>query len=1280
VRRDGGLSEEALTPYVPRLVIEWLRETPAANHRRISGTLAFVDISGFTKLTERLARKGKAGAEEVNDVLDLCFTRLLDVAYDNGGAVLKWGGDAVLVLFTGPEHAARASRSAFGMRRTLRQFGRVRTSVGFISLRMSVGIHSGEFDFFLVGRSHRELLVTGPAATATVAMETLASAGEIALSPRAVSFLPAEAVGRTKGEARLLKAEPIPLAELAQPGGEPVGLDIDSCVPVMLRRHLLSGGGDTEHRHVGVAFLQFQGVDALIAESGAAPAASALDGLIGAVQHAADEHGVTFLATDIDRDGGKVILVAGAPQASGNDEERLLRAVREIADGDYGLSVRTGVNAGHVVAGDFGPSYRRTYTILGDAVNLAARIMGRAELGQMLATEPVLAKSRTTFEAAPLEPFLVKGKRRPVQAFDVGPIMGSRQAAVRADLPLVGRQPELRELLGALRSARDGRGRVIEIVAEPGLGKSRLLEELRARADGLVVESATCDPYESSTPYHPFRGLLRRLVGIPLDADPSRGGRLLEQRVRQVAPHLLPWLPLLATPMYLEVAPTPESEQLDEEFRRARLDEATEELIVALLPNPALLIFEDVHWMDEPSADLLRRLVLSVHQRPWLICASRRQQATGFAAPEASAAVKLELSPITGDDAAALATLASEDAPLSPHAIAALAQRSGGNPLFLQELVAAAQATKTVDALPDTVEALVAAQIDRLPAGDRTLLRYASVLGPRFEPNLLGAALNMEGPAGDVRAVTERLTDYIVSEPSGYLQFRHALIRDVAYEGLPYRRRRELHARVGETIAESAGPKAAQQAELLSFHFFAAGQYDRAWTYSRLAGERARSKFANVEAADFYQRAVESARRLGDIRAAELVPMLEALGDVSERAGMYRSAANAYRDARRLLSADRTTQARLLLKAGVIQEHAGRYSDALRWYGRALRLLEDNGLQKKARAVRADIGVWYASARREQGRYSEAIGWCERAIDDARTSGEQGALAHAYRILGDIYATLGNPEGTRYLQLALRIYEELEDLSGQSEALNELGVAAYFSGRWTEALDLYRRSSEARRKTGDEANAAHGINNIAEILSDQGRLDEAQTLFHDVLRVWRAAGFRLTIAIATSNLGRVAARSGRYDEAMRLYREALEGFRTKQAEIEALEAQARMAETLVLAGRADEAVELATTTLDRVVALHGRRELQALLHRVQGYALMDRDPETARRSFEESLRVARRASAEYEVALTLRASAALAGKLGLGEARDLEEEASQILGRLGVVSVAEPAHSTAMSS
>src|SRR2546430_168513 len=234
---EGPPDVQVLKPYVPRLVLDWLREDPQAKHRRVEGTLAFVDISGFTKMTERLARHGKVGAEEVNDVLDLCFTRLLDIAYDSAGSVLKWGGDAVLLLFDGPGHAPRAARAAYGMRGALRQLGRLSTSAGFVSLRMSIGMHSGDFDFFLVGNSHRELLVTGPAASATVAMEQLATAGQIALSPATAALLPPECLGQLVGEARLLRNEPASPIEIAQPV-DAENLSLAECVPEIGRAHV----------------------------------------------------------------------------------------------------------------------------------------------------------------------------------------------------------------------------------------------------------------------------------------------------------------------------------------------------------------------------------------------------------------------------------------------------------------------------------------------------------------------------------------------------------------------------------------------------------------------------------------------------------------------------------------------------------------------------------------------------------------------------------------------------------------------------------------------------------------------------------------------------------------------------------------------------------------------------------------------------------------------------------------------------------------------------------
>jgi class 3 adenylate cyclase/tetratricopeptide (TPR) repeat protein len=1280
--KRGGMLEpspdasEVLRPYVPRFLLDWLRSDPGRQYAEPNGTLAFVDISGFTAMCERLARRGKVGAEEVNDVLDDCFTQLLSIAYEDGGGVVKWGGDAVLLLFTGPEHAPRACRAAYRMRARLRRIGsRLRTSAGFVSLRMSVGIHSGMFQLFLVGDAHRELLITGPGASMTVRMEQTATAGEIALSRETTALIEPRLLGATKDDATLLRAEPADIEfQPAGDSGDLRGLDIAACIPMRISDYLLQGGGEAEHRHVAVGFLEFRGIDALLEQEGLDRTWQSLDELTRCVQRAAREHGVTFFESDISADGGKIMLVAGAPASSGNEEEQMLRACRAIADADLTVPVRMGINSGHVFSGIFGPPYRRTYSIKGDAVNMAARIMGKAELGKVLCSAEAVERSRTLFELDRLEPFRVKGKKEPVEAFSLGSVTGVKAPAGWLQLPIIGRERELDILLEAVDSARLGQGAVAEMVGEPGIGKSRIVQELRARVPDVDAIAATCDPYEASTPYYPFRTLLRTALGISPDAAGDQAGEALHARVASSAPELLPWLPLLATAASADVERTPEVEDLEPEFRKSRLEWVTGELLTRVLPSPTLLIIEDVHWMDEPSVDLLRLLVSLVPERAWTICLTRRDQPTGFIAGEDPKILTLRPAPLSAEEATSLVTAASEDSPLSPHDVAELARRAGGNPLFLQELVSATGPARTVDALPDSVEGLLTVQIDRLAPSDRRVLRYASVLGATFDERLLHAVLALERGIDD--GVWTRLSDFLWLDSSGNFRFRHALIRDAAYEGLPFRRRREIHARAGETIELWAGERVHEHAELLSLHFYQAGRYLEAWEYSRLAGHRAERKFANTEAADFYRRAIDSAKRVGSVPDSDLGAVLESLGDVAERAGLYETAAAAYREARRLARTP-VQEAELLLKAGLIRERAGRYSDAVAWYRRGLRVLDGATNDPAARSVGARILVWFASSRRQQGRFLEAIEWCERAITEAESSGELGALAHAYRMLDRLFTNLGRPERIRYRTLALAAYEDLGDLAGLSEVLNELGADAYFEGRWSEALDLYGRSTESRRKTGDEVNAAHGTHNIAEILSDQGYLEEAESLFREVLRIWKAAGFRLGIAFATSNLGRVAARSGRHDDADDLYRDALVGFRSKQAEWESLETQARMGENHLLAGRPDEALDIIEPILQRAEGLGGLHVLHAMVNRLRGYALLPDDPEGARRALAKSLESARSVDARYEMGLTLLAQSHLA-EVRREDPEPSARQAKAILDALGVVSVALPREATAV--
>src|SRR6187431_2088801 len=438
-----------LKPYVPRMVIEWLRDTPAALHQESEATLVFVDISGFTALTERLARKGKVGAEIMRDTLDGVFRALLDEAYDWGAGLLKWGGDALLLKFDGPQHPERAVRAAWEMQQTIDRVGRLHLSGGTIVLRMSVGIGTGTFHFFMAGSVHRELLIAGPAMTETLVMEGIADAGEIGLSPTLAAMLDPAIVGGPKLTTILLAGPPDVERSRAPDVGDVSDLDIPGCIPVAARAHVLLRKSEAEHRTITAAFIDLMDTDQLLAEVGPDALAVGLHERISAIEEAALRYEVPFYETDVGKSSVKALLTAGAPSSTGHDEERMLRTLREIMEQDGLVPMRIGVNTGKVFTGDFGPAYRRAYRVFGDAINTAARVMAKADAGQILSTEIVLDRSRTIFEATPIEPFAAKGKAALVHASVVGPVLGMKEAK-RDDVGLVGREEELAKLLAVV--------------------------------------------------------------------------------------------------------------------------------------------------------------------------------------------------------------------------------------------------------------------------------------------------------------------------------------------------------------------------------------------------------------------------------------------------------------------------------------------------------------------------------------------------------------------------------------------------------------------------------------------------------------------------------------------------------------------------------------------------------------------------------------------------------------------------------------------------------------
>ena len=1252
----------SLVPFVPRALLARLARPIEVLAETVKCTVVFADVSGFTRLSERLARRGDEGGEQLVDVINSCFTALLAEAYGRGGSLVKFGGDAMVLLFydqeRNQEHALRACRAAAAMRRRLREVGRVRAGDNNVVLRMSVGVHSGEYSMFVVGGSHREFVIGGPGATKVVALEAAASAGQILLSPETGRMLPRSCVGAQTGPGVLLARSPNacewkPPAGLPSPSEDVVG----RFLPIAVRAHLLSGSTAPEHRTAAIAFLHFGGLDEAIAREGVAGAAGRVDEAVRLVQNAVERYDVCFLDSDIASDGMKIRLSAGAPRVVGDDEERILLALRYIVEARPPLPVRVGVHRGPVFTAQVGPAYRRWYAVMGDTVNLAARLTAQAPAGRVYATGDVLRGAKTSFAQINLKPFLVKGKTHPVQAWDVGPpLRGASQGAIRLELPMVGRLSELDQLRSAIERARRGSGTLIELVGEAGSGKSRLLVEASNLGRGMTDLRVGCEVYTRDTPYSVWRGLLRHLLGVDADAPDRVVIDRLRTDIEADHPDLVPWHSLIAIVLDVEIPPSAEVEQLAEASRATKLHEVVLRALGRALVVPTIVQVEQAHLMDAASAALFQALALELESSAWVVLVTRRDVEGGLALTDRPHE-RIELGPLAAEDTHSLAAATLDAAHLPPHVQELAVERSGGSPQFLLDLLAAASAGDR-DQLPDSVEAAAMARIDALGRDDGAVVRRAAVLGVSFDPRRLADVLAPDTPLPDDR-FWDGLSTMFARDANGAVRFRRPALQEVAYRSLPFKLRRELHEAVGLTLEREhrdADPA------VLSNHFALAGDHVRAHRYAMLAAKRATERFSHADAARLYRRAIDTARADGSAYPRALAEAWEQMGEALRCIGEPVAASRALTEARQLLRDDPIAQARLCDRHAEVAKTSEALTAAVRWLNRGFRCLE--GLEgPEATAWRARIRSNLGGIRGRQGRWSDAVSACRQAIREAESVGELSALAHACYALDLALVRSGRSDEATNSPRALDIYERLGDPEHEFLVLNNLGGFAYFEGQWDRAIALYRRASACAERAGRPADAAYTDCNVGEILSDQGHLDEADAHLQRARRVWSGTGERQAVAYADVLVARVAIRRGHHVEGLAILESCMEALRRFGLDAYGDFAEALIAEAEAFAGDPSRARQIAAQKMD-LVDLY-----RPLLQRVSGIALARLGHEgEAEAELLRALESARELRAEYELAATIDVLDALgrAGPRLLGE-RD------EILQRLRIAQLPAPA-------
>jgi class 3 adenylate cyclase/tetratricopeptide (TPR) repeat protein len=1024
------------------------------------------------------------------------------------------------------------------------------------------------------------------------------------------------------------------------------------------------------------------------------------------------EAGLKLLAQEIAACGGRVtslsheVILAtfGAPQAYGDDAQRAASAALAMQRAWEGfnrdVARRTGarlqlslaLSTGEVIAGQTTVGDRVEYTARGESVELVARLGRRVPAGQVWTEEHTYRLTHHVFDfALPKQPTPELG--RAIYRL-IGP-KPQPTSPLPGEGSFVGREEPLTMLRQCWQGALDGKGALITVVGVAGVGKSRLIETWRAE----LAEAAcrwlvgTCQPQASTVPYGLLTSVLYQLFDLEAADDRAtirakmrtRVERLIHSEGLSGTMQATQAMVLLGEAMGLE-SPSPPASDVDAGARRSQLARVIQGLLAqGSADMPWIILLEDVHWIDEASLAVVDRLAEGIAQLPTLLIVLYRPQwehdwtARRHHRP-------IVLNRLTDDESQALLCALWQTASLPPHLGETVVNRAEGNPLFLKEMARFLVETRAVvkangdwqvtenlasGQIPTTVQATIQARIDRLGENERWVLRMAAVIGLEFFHEMLAAMADMSPDLAVDEALDELRRQEFIEErafwPEMRYAFQHALIQQVAYEGLVARHRQQLHRQAGQALeALYAGERREAHVEQLAYHFYEGEAWAPALTYQLRAGEKALALFAHEEARGFFERA----RAL--IGSGQLDPSreerracYEGLGDVYAVQGRFDAARESYRAVLKFLGTERSVAADLCRKMAQTYERQGQYDQALEWLRQGLDALGE----RQDDAVAARIYLLQGIIDVRQGRLDQAFTWAERALRAAEGKRALAEEAQASNLMGVLYRARGELErAAECCQRSAELYEAINNPLKAAAAYSNLGVVALERDDWSQAEAAECQALKLQASTGDAYGQATLHCNLADLYWRPGRLAEALDHAQAGLRLAQEIGSAYLQALAHENLGIVYLRQGASGPVAREHLTA--SWRLlEENDIQELrsEVQSWLTEAHLRAGRLDKAKGAAQRALE--IALEqasplsegvARRAL-GRVYRAQG------DSKQAERELRISQEVLEAEGRRYEVGRTLRELAALYAEdeARRAEARAALERALAIFEQLG---------------
>ncbi len=861
-----------------------------ATHERFEAAIMFADISGFTRLSERLAERGAAGVEELTRILNAFFGRLIDLIHAHGGDVAKFAGDALLAVWRVEDGATLSDSIRIAAQCALVARDELR---GFVledgkTLALRIGVGAGEVDAVTLGGvlGRWEFALCGPPVTEAAAAAAHGEPGEVASGPAAWALLRAHATGTDRGaEGAVLEAVhvPLPLTPLVRiDPSEEFSDRLLAFIPAAIHQRLAARQSAWlgELRWLTVLFVNLPDLNA-------GTPVHTMQRAMHSLQEGIYRFEGSVNKLSLDEKGVTLVAALGLPPLSHEDDPtRGVRAALELRSRLDSLGWRgsIGVTSGRVFCGTIGNAERCEYTIIGAVVNLAARLMQAAD-GGILCDSTTHTGTGEKLAYEPLLPIRIKGRTNLVPVFR--PVGQGHDAVAHANgRPMVGREEEQRRVEGwleALASQRQG-GSVI-VGGEAGIGKSRFVSMITAHAATLRLRTlhGLADAIERTTPYFAWRGVVRELLGIRPNEDAL--GRL-EHHLKN-DPALARLSPLLGVVLGIAL---PDNDVTIHITGASRIT-STNDLLASLLARaadtrPLLLIIEDAHWLDSASWSLVGRvardipsLLLVLVTRP-LVEPFPREYLQLTSDP---ASQKLTLRPLGAEESLQLACQRLGVDALPAEAAELIRSRAQGNPFFSEELAFALRESGMLQieqrtcrlaegsdlsalSFPETVQGVVTSRIDRLKPAAQLTLKVASVIGRTFSCRLLKEVFPVDGGALNSGVQLEELLRHHLTlldspPPDHAHSFRHVITQEVAYNLIPPTQRSQLHRAVAVWHEAQGSGRQATFYPLLAKHWSNAGDVARALDYLEKSADDALRHFANQEVVKFLQQAIELDRR-----------------------------------------------------------------------------------------------------------------------------------------------------------------------------------------------------------------------------------------------------------------------------------------------------------------------------------------------------------------------------------------------------------------------------------